>query len=391
MRPIITVVIVIELFAASGAWAQAEATLVPSLSVSTVHDDNLFSAPTGVGDVLTSVRPSIEGQYESPTVNLQSLVSFDMQWSPRHTSLNIIDARRHAMFDGRVRSRPSILLGLAARYDGTNTPGDLNLDTGILLDRQRARRAQFSPSIAYRMTPRTTITTQYDWTNEALSGGMGGDLHAARLGVARQWSPRTTLSARYLGRLFVNDAGTHRSHTAMLGWTRELTPGMNLSLQAGPRIATYGGVSSEVQAAFLRRTPRTRFLVDYWRGETIVLGIPGPVEIHSGSTRVRWVLSRRLEVGTNVGVFNSTTLDAAEAMVYHASFVSAWSREPYIIAVSYGADLQRGDIRSGRFEDEQVRRGVFLVRLTIAPRLSRAFRPRDDSDEPTTPLKGVIQ
>jgi hypothetical protein len=38
-----------------------------------------------------------------------------------------------------------------------------------------------------------------------------------------------------------------------------------------------------------------------------------------------------------------------------------------------------------------VRRGVFLVRLTIAPRLSRAFRPTDDADQPTTPLKGVLQ
>jgi len=32
-----------------------------------------------------------------------------------------------------------------------------------------------------------------------------------------------------------------------------------------------------------------------------------------------------------------------------------------------------------------------LVRLTVAPRLSRAFRPRDDADQPLTPLKGVIE
>ena len=77
-------------------------------------------------------------------------------------------------------------------------------------------------------------------------------------------------------------------------------------------------------------------------------------------------------------MFRSATLDAADAMVYHASVVSAWSREPYILAVSYGTDLQRGDIGRARPADEQVRRGVFLVRLTIAPRLSRAFRPPDD-------------
>jgi hypothetical protein len=391
MRSIIAVVIVVELLAARDASAQAQATLVPSVSVSTVHDDNLFSSPTGIGDVLTYIRPSLEGQYESRTVDLQSLISMDIQRSARHSTLNTLDARRHAMFDGRLRYTPSFLVGLAARYDRTETPGDLNLDTGIMLGRQRAWRVQLTPSVAYRLTPRTTISTQYDGTSEGLSSGTGNDLHVARLGVARQSSPRTTWSARYLGRVFIDDAETQRSHAAVLGWTREMAPGTNLSLQAGPRVTSHGGITSEVLAALIRRTPRTRFLIDYWRGETIVLGIPGPVEIHSGTTRMSWALRRNLEIGTSVGVFNTTTLDAAEAMVYHASLVGAWSREPYILSVSYGSDLQRGDIRSRRSAEEQVRRGVLLVRLTIAPRLSRAFRPRDGADEPTTPLKGVLQ
>jgi hypothetical protein len=391
MRSIIAVVIVVELLAARDASAQAQATLVPSVSVSTVHDDNLFSSPTGIADVLTYVRPSLEGQYESRTVDLQSVISLDLQRSARHSALNAIDARRHAMFDGRFRSTPAFLVGVAARYDRTETPGDLNLDTGIMLGRQRARRVQFTPSVAYRVTPRTTISTQYDWTSETLSSAIGNDLHVARLGVARQSSPRTTWSARYLGRLFIDGDETQRSHAAVIGWAREMAPGTNLSLQAGPRVTSYGGVASEVLAALIRRTPRTRFLVDYWRGETIVLGIPGPVEIHSGTTRMSWALRRNLEIGTTVGVFNTTTLDEAEAMVYHASVIGAWSREPYILAVSYGSDLQRGDIRSHRSADEHVRRGILLVRMTIAPRLSRAFRPRDPADEPTTPLKGVIQ
>jgi hypothetical protein len=146
-----------------------------------------------------------------------------------------------------------------------------------------------------------------------------------------------------------------------------------------------------MSASLIRRTPRSRFLADYWRGETIVLGILGPVEIHSGSTRFNWAVRRRLELGVNLGVFNSTTIDAREAMVYHGSVTGAWNVQPYIVSVSYGTDLQHGDIRGRRLADDQIRRGVFLVRLTIAPRLSRVFRPQDDSDGPTTPLKGVIQ
>ena len=391
MRPIIAIVIAVELLVTSEARGQAEATLVPALSVSTVHDDNLFSSPSAVGDLVTYLRPSLEGQYESRTMTLQSLISMDMQRSTKHSALNIVDARRHGMFEGRVRSTPSLLLGLAARYDRTETPSDLNLDTGILLARQRARRIQLTPSIAYRTSPRTTVTTQYDWTSEALARSNESTLHAARVTLGREWSPRTTLSASYLGRLFVEAPETHRSHTAMLGWTRELAPGASLSLQAGPRVTSYGGITSEVSAALVRRTPRSRFLVDYWRGETIVLGIVGPVEIHSGTTRASWSVRRRLELGAHLGVFNSTTLDARQATVYHASLTSVWSAQPYILAISYGSDLQRGDIRGRLSADEQVRRGVFLVRLTIAPRLSRAFRPPDDADQPTTPLKGVLQ
>ena len=77
--------------------------------------------------------------------------------------------------------------------------------------------------------------------------------------------------------------------------------------------------------------------------------------------------------------------------MYHAALVGAWSRQPYHLSVSYGADLQKGDIRSRGAADEYVRRGVFLVRLTVAPRLSRAFRPGDEADPPLTPLKGVIE
>jgi len=98
-----------------------------------------------------------------------------------------------------------------------------------------------------------------------------------------------------------------------------------------------------------------------------------------------------LGVGTQVGVFNSHTMEDTQAVVYHAALVGAWSRQPYILSLSYGTDVQKGDIRSRGRADEYVRRGVFLVRLTVAPRLSRAFRPRDDSSQPLTPLKGVIE
>lgn len=393
MRKRLTVAILaLEFCAVSDARSQSRATLTPAVSISTVHDDNLFSQTRGVGDYMTQLRPFLEGTYESPSLNFLSEFSFDAQYSARHKALNAVDARRHALIDTQVRSTASILLGIVARYDRTETPGELNLDTAILLDRQEATRWQLTPMVTYRATPRTTFTMQYDGTKETLSGFRGGDLHIARLGVSRQLSARTTLSGRYLGRLFVDPLDRHQSHAALAGWSREMAPGTNLSVQAGPRVRSYGGVTSEVLAAFLRRTPAHRFLLDYWHGETIVLGIPGPVQVQSGTNKITWFLRRNLEVGTHVGAFRSRTLEQTQAIVYHGSVIGSWRpRDPYTITVNYGADFQKGDIRSPRLADERVRRGVFIVRLTIAPRLSRAFKPEEDPKEPMTPMKGVLQ
>ena len=57
MRSIIAIVIAAELLAAPAAKAQSQATFVPAVSVSTMHDDNLLSAPSAVGDVLTYSDP----------------------------------------------------------------------------------------------------------------------------------------------------------------------------------------------------------------------------------------------------------------------------------------------------------------------------------------------
>jgi hypothetical protein len=381
---------VLAVFAASDARAQSEVTVVPAVALTSVYDDNLFSAPTGVADVVTSLRPSVETRVASPRFTLQSLGYFDVQRSANHAGLNTFDARRHAMVDVRGQTSPALSLGMAGRYDRSETPGELNLDSGILLDRQMAYRFQLTPSLSYRTDPRTTVSARYDWTSERLSGWPGGDLQAWHTGVAREVTPRTTLNARYLGRVFSGEIGA-QSHSMLVGWAREMSPGTNLSLEAGPRATSGRGLRAEVLAAWLRRTPRTRLRLDYWRGETIVLGIPGPVEIHSGTANTSWTFRRFFDVGTQVGVFNSHTVMDTDAVVYHAALVGAWTRQPYILSVSYGTDVQKGDIRSRGAADEYVRRGVFLVRLTVAPRLSRAFRPRGEADQPLTPLKGVIE
>jgi hypothetical protein len=374
--------------AASDARAQARAEFVPSLSFSSTYDDNIFTTQQASGDAMMLVTPALEGFYESPTTTLQGLYTFDMQKAVGHPVLDSLHARRHGMFNTGFQFNPQFRLSLTGRYDVTETPGDLMLETGVLLGRRRASRYQLTPSIAYRIRPRTTLTAQYDGTKEALADDIRGDMYIARVGVSRLLTPRDTLSVNYLGRTFINGSVTEDSNALLLGYTRALAPGLSLSLQGGPRISSYGNQSPEILAALSRQAPYTKFGLDYWQGETIILGIRGPVAIESATAKASRVLRRNFEVGAHAGIFHSKTISNGEARVFHPEVVASYSPGgPYILAASYGVDFQRGDVRSQFLSDKHVVRHVFLFRLTFAPRLSQSIKPSDPND-PRSP-KGV--
>jgi hypothetical protein len=380
--------------AAADAGAQARMELVPSVSFSTAYDDNIFTTQQGSGDTMMLVTPAFEGFYESPKTSLRGLYTFDMQRAVGFSTLNSLDAKRHAMVDAGVQISPQFRLSLIGRYDVSDRPGDLMFDTGVLLGRQRARRYQVTPSIAFRARPRTTITAQYDATKEALGADMRGDMYIARLGVSRMHTTRDVFSVNYLGRTFAsgpdmfNPAATERSHAVLLGYNRAVAVGTNFSVQGGPRVSSYGNNKPELLANFSRQMRAGRFGLDYWQGETIIMGIRGPVDIHSFSLKSSWSLRRNLELGGHAAIFNSQTLFQGRARVFHPELVVSYAPGgPYVVAGSYGVDFQKGDVRSEFLSDKEVVRHVLLVRVTFAPRLSR-IRPANPNDPRS---KGVIR
>ena len=391
MRHIFLVVLAVELIAAPPARAQqTSATFVPSLSVGTVYDDNLFAKANGDAGTINLLRPSLEGMYESPTLSIQSLFSFDMQRS-NHSALTTLDARRHGDFDIHQRATPQTTLGLGLRYDRTETPGELNLDTGILGERRIAERWEIVPSIAYRVRPRTTINASYNGTTETLIDDIRGTLHVGRAGVTRQVSTLDEITVGYLGRQFVDALETHTSNAVLVGWTRELAYATRLTLQAGPRQSSDKGLAAEMLAGFTRTTARLRLAADYWHGETIILGIHGPVAVDTATARLVWPTTPRTEIGLHTGITNSTTLEDHNVRVYRAILLGAWTPHggPYTVSGSYGTELQQGLIRRSVFIDDQVMRQTFRVTLTIAPRWSRTFRPT--GEPPVVRRPGVAQ
>ena len=367
------------LAAAAAAPAQSRGTVIPSVSFGAVYDDNVSATAHGDAGQMLQLRPSIEADYESARVTLISLWTFDMQRS-NHSALNALDARRHAMVDTKFRSSHMTTWALAGRYDRTDTPGEIDFEAGVLTERRFAQRFEVSPSVLRRYGEKTTVTALYDWTAENLIGESHVSLHTARTSVSRLLSSRSSISAGYLGRLVTDDLGEHQSHAFLMGWTRQLRQFTTLSGQAGPRHTTYRGVVPEVSFSLGRDGRTVKAGLDYSHGETIILGVPGPVQIDTGSARLTVAATRKVEIGVRAGASNILTLDERAATVYRTTLVGSWSiGGPFTLATSYSADYQLGDIRRNLFRDERVLRHVVRVGVTVAPSFSRSFLPPDEA------------
>jgi hypothetical protein len=122
------------------ARSQSRLVFVPSVTVSSVFDDNPFSTATGSADQLTLLTPGIAGLFATPVVNINGLYTFEMQRSIDHPALNNLDARRHGMVTAAFRQNSKSTLTVDGNYDRTDTAGDLNFVTGLLLERRRASK-----------------------------------------------------------------------------------------------------------------------------------------------------------------------------------------------------------------------------------------------------------
>ena len=360
--------------------------ILPSISISGVYDDNLNAEAEGTAGKMLQFRPNLEASFQSPRITFLSVYSQDMLRSNFET-LNTVDARRHAFLDMRFRRSPLTTFGLEGRYDRSETPGEIELDTGILGARQTAQRWQISPTLVRRLNPRSVLTAGYDFTRENELDTPSGTLHQGRVALSHELTSRSAVVGTYLSRYFVDPLGKSTSQSVLGGYTRELAPHTHVSLYAGPRVTSYrSGIKPEVSASLRRDTNRIDLRADYWHGETIILGIEGPVAVDSAAFRITWPFRSRWEFGTHLGATDITTLDLRDATVYRSALMGSWSPHGmYSISASYGVDYQQGDIR--RHLNDRVLRHVFRVSVTVAPRLFRSILPPDEAAR----MKGVIR
>ena len=170
--------------------------------------------------------------------------------------------------------------------------------------------------------------------------------HVARWVLrAEAVAAHTTTGVSYLGRHFVNDNRTFTSNAVLVAWSRQFAvdhthaarraSGDRRAAASRPRWWRRSGGASWGQVGFA---------LDYWRGESIILGVLGPVEVGSATAGVTYFVVRKWAPACG-GLTSNVTLTQGEARVYHTEVVGSWRRgatPALIVAVSCGADFQHG-------------------------------------------------
>ena len=393
MRAVVVTIFIAaaSLWHASAAAAQSHIEAVPSVTIGSIYDDNVFAQEAGDAGHVLMVRPGLGTAIDTPRLSLASLFTFDSQHS-NHRDLTMIDARRHGDATFKYRTTPMTTLGFMAQYDRTSTPGEINIGTGILSERRQAQRWEVSPNFDHRVRQHTSIAGSYDYIAESLVDNGTGRMQTGRMGLSQVLSNRTTVTGWVLARHFADpsDATNGSDSVAVVGgWDHQLSPATRFSLQAGPRVSSYRGLQPEINAGIVRQTPRLDAGLEYYHTETIVLGIRGPVVLNGGGARVTWPFRPRMALSSHSAVSAIDTLDQHRLTNFHQAFIASWSPGGfYTFNASYGLDYQQGNIRRNVFTDADVIRHIFGVSVSVAPRYSRSIKEPDD---PAARAKGVSQ
>jgi hypothetical protein len=377
---------------AAAAAAQSHFEAVPSVTIGSIYDDNLFATQLrGDAGHMLAVRPGFGSAIDTPRLNLTSLFTFDSQHS-NHQDLTMIDARRHADAKMLYRSTPETTLELTAQYDRTEVPGEINLESGILGPRQQAYRWEVAPNFAHKLRQHTSVTGSYDYMAESLVENGSGRMQVVRAGLVQQHSTRTNFMANLQERHFADPSDVSNgsdSFALVGGWDYQLSALSRISLQAGPRVSTYRGLQPEIAAGYTHATNHLIVGADYNHTETIVLGIRGPVVLNGGDANFTWPWRRTMEFSSHSAVSRIDTLDAHRITSYRETIIGAWSPGGmYTFNASYAIDYQEGAILNSVFSNGNVLRHVFGVSVTVAPRYSHYIKTPDD---PAARAKGVAQ
>jgi hypothetical protein len=354
--------------ASSDARAQDRAFWVPSFALSETRDDNVLSTLSErESDFVTRLRLGLEAGYGSTRFTIGGRGSVAGDLFDRHSALSSARARTEGDVRLRFRAR-RLRLFLDTGYLETQTPGELNVLSGLEAGRARVRHWSANPALTYQLDSFLSLVGEVSATDDRLEGGAADNTQMGVVGLGRRIGPRDAVSVAYTHRRFSFNTGeSSTAEVAAFGWTRDVGARTRLVVSAGPRLAA-GKVVPEVFASVRQRMGHAGLALAYSKTQTVAIGQPGAFDTDSllavfDLRPVHW-----LEIASSPGVFRNSH-PGLRATSYRLNLEARWHMSRSLeTTVSYGFDLQRGTLVA---PDGQIRHGLLRISLVASPPSSR--------------------
>src|SRR5437867_10859684 len=307
--------IVLAVVLGSGHPAQAQVSvplstagvyLIPSFRLSESFDDNIFgSSVNRQSDFISRFSPGLQGGYNPDPFTLLLRGGFEADVFAKHPELNDPITGWNAGLN--VRYLPIRRLTLDANIGYTETKSlptltqtlvdltlanALNAANTVQQSRQKTTLLSASSSAAYQFTPRTTGNSSISYTESTFQGGASNTAYAAQVGVSHQFTLRDTGSLSDIQNVFKRTGvPTTYTNAPTVGCTRQLTPLVTLSLQAGPQFSSRGGgvgayANTSLVYEYKVADRLIRASAAYVHSQGFVIGQAGPTTADKFSSRL---------------------------------------------------------------------------------------------------------
>ena len=350
-----------------GASAQVEPGFyaIPSLTVAGVYDDNIFfENENEVDDVITRVRPGLELGYDSATFSWLGRYSFDSEKYDENSELDSWLMRRDAYGELEYLPNSQLMLTGNIAYAETQTPGELNLATGLQPGRTNAERFTINPGLVYNFGADTTASLEYILNQDKLAGGVETDFHETAAEVEHILNAAHTLLFGYSYRRYdFSISPAIDSHTPRLGWMYAFSPRSIFTLEAGPRIAgdeTDLYLSARVDHEYARGQLSFAYEVD----ETTLIGEVGRLQNERFSASLTHNFSDRFTLTATPG-YSTLDRNNADTEVYQFTAEARYRlNDALSVRASYEHNFQDADFLIGT-ADQELERNVVLLGFTL--------------------------
>jgi hypothetical protein len=360
--------------------AGADTYVVPSLIVAVLTDDNiLISADDRRNDIVTRVSPGLAVGHETERFQARASYIQDFESYRENSGLDSAEMRRFLETSLLYRLSQLVVFSVDANYSESRIPAELNISTGVGQGRVQGERTTIHPALSYRFSETSSAQIDYRHMQDRLAGGVDGDTNALNVEYEHLLTTTTQMTYGYTYTHFSFDnAATGVSgvsdyvHAPRIGIYRNLSAFTSLSAQVGPRFST-DEVGVNFAVTLQRHYINGRFMIGYDRGAASLIGEPGLVDLRVFNVSATHEFTNNFELSlvASSGEVMRDNSSFSDARIHRAGVSARYRFNEFAsVSASYSYSHQRISEFSGR---NVIPRNVAMIALTLTyPRRSES-------------------